>query len=202
MLKHVLAVLALFPLAASAAPTVGTFELSGGTNLGFLSYTREYDLGPAGKEETDVTQWALNGRGLYTVAPNLSVGARLAYTSLTQKPADSNEFGASTLFLGPAVALETEVQPSFSVFAVASAGYARATERAPGIPDQTGNGFGFGIEGGGKYWLSRAFSLNASLGYDWVKVTADEIAGITPERTDSGFALNLGLSVYLDAVKK
>lgn len=195
-MKKILVALALFPMAAFASGiTPGTVEVAGGTNLGFTSGSSKLDQGAGGTTTTDTTKYGLNGTGLYYVTPNLAVGARLGYTSQTDKVAGVKTLDDSTLFLGPAAAYELEVAPQISVFGLAALGYARETALEGGST-HTGSGFGFGLEAGAKYFLVKNFSFNAALAYDWQQVSFDSVNGVTPKKTDSGFGVNLGLSVY------
>ena len=82
MMKSLLAVVAMLPMATFAASSVpvGTLELGGSTNLGFSSSSEKIeDLDGL----IDQTVWSLGGTALYFVSPNLSVGGRLNYTSLS-----------------------------------------------------------------------------------------------------------------------
>lgn len=195
MTKKILVALALFPMAAFASGiTPGTVELKGGTNLGFLSGSSKSDPGGS---TTDVTQYGVDGTGLYYVTPNLSVGAQLQYGSETFKFEGGGERGQTDLRIGPAVAYEQEVAPQIAVFGLGTIGYVSSTETATGSPDDTFSGYGIGLEAGVKYFIAKPVSLNAALAYDYAKLSGDSIGGVTPERTDSGFGLKFGISVYL-----
>jgi hypothetical protein len=193
MMKHVLAVLAMFPMAAFAASSVpvGTFELGGSTNLGFHSASEEIE----GLDGIDQTVWTLGGTGLYYVSPNLSVGGRLNYASVTTD-FGGDKIGTSTFFLGPAVSLAEEVSPQVELFGVAAIGYARRNQSETGFDDVTGSGPGFALEAGLKYFVIKNVSFNASVGYDWANYSVD-VPGGSFDVTDSGFGLNVGVSIYL-----
>lgn len=197
MMKRLAVILALVPMLASASDlTPGTFELSGGSNLGFLSGSSELS-GGGFSQTTDVTQWGLNGTGLYYVIPSLSVGARLAYNSLDSKFPDGSKGGVSSFFVGPAVQFETAIAPQFAFFALGAFGYQSDTTTATGFPDDKYTGFGLELEAGVKYFVVKNFSVNAGLGYQYASLSRTEsIGGITPDRKDSGFGVNVGLSVY------
>lgn len=208
MMKHVLAVLALFPAATfaaganpahaaspTAAPEVeaGTIEIGGSTNLGFRSGS-EKESTPGGSATTDVTTWSLDGTGLYYVNPNFSVGGRLAYDRRTEDDG-GGDFTRSTLFIGPAVAFEQGVAPKLAVFGLASVGLARSS-REQGSVSVSGSGPGFQLEVGAKYFVVKNVSFNAALGYEWLRTSFD-VGGVTTKNTDSGIGLNVGLSFYL-----
>jgi long-subunit fatty acid transport protein len=195
MTKKILVALAMFPMAAFASGiTPGTVELKGGTNLGFVSGSSKSD---PGGDKTDVTQYGLDATGLYYVNPNLSIGAQVQYDSTKFEFPGGGERGSKTLRIGPAIAYEQEVAPQVAVFGLGTVGYVRDTTTATGTPDDTGSGFGFGLEAGAKYFIVKSVSLNAALSYDYAKLSFDEVGGVTPKRTDSAFGVLFGVSVYL-----
>lgn len=198
MMKKLLVALALFPMAAFANVSTGTFELSGGTTLGFSSGSQETELAGA-SDTTDITRFGLGGTGLYYVTNNVAIGGRLGYLDTEFKYAGGDRFETGTLFLGPAIAVEGEVAPQISVFGVGSLGYVSdKTKTTNGglVTEDNGSGLGFGLEVGAKYFVVKNFSFNAALAYDWAKLSMDSTPAGTPKRTDSNFGLNVGLSVY------
>ncbi len=181
MMKKILVALAMFPMVASAEGlAAGTFELTGGSNLGFNSDSVEVKDGTT----TDTTQYGLSTTGLYYVIPNLGVGLDLTYDSSTDK-ANGIKDGLSALLVGPAISYEMPIAPQFAVFGRGNVGYVSATQTHTGRSDITASGYGFGLELGAKYFLVKNFSFDAGLGYDYKNVKDDTAA--KNEITTSGF---------------
>lgn len=190
MMKHILAALAMFPLAVHANElSVGTFELSGDTALGFDTGKREVTSGTL-SSTTDTTDYGLSAAGLYYVTPNVGIGLVLDYRNSKEKDAGF-ETGISTLMIGPALGLDFSVAPQVSVFARGMFGYASSTISETGSPDITPTGYGLGIQGGIKFFPAKNFSLDAGLGYNWLRLKESPV-----EVTTSGVAFDVGLSVY------
>lgn len=199
MMKKLIVALALFPAAAFANVSTGTFELSGGTSLGLASTSQKTELGGL-SEKTDVTQFGLGGTGLYYVTEHVAIGGRLGYLSTEVKYPAGDKQESGQLFLGPAVAVETEIAPQVSVFAVGSLGYVsdktKSTDVGGAVTEDNGSGPGLGLEVGAKYFVVKNVSFNAALAYDWAKLSMDSTPAGTPTRTDSSLGVNLGVSVY------
>lgn len=183
----ILVALALFPVLASANEvSTGTFELSGGSSLGFKSGSIEVKDG----ETTDTTDYGASVSGLYYVTPMVGVGATLQYSNSKEKTAGV-ETGLSTLLVGPAVGLDVPVAPQLSVFGRGAVGYASSTRTETGRPDFDLTGWGFALEAGVKYFVVKSFSVDAGVGYEWTKLKKSPV-----EVTTSDLGVNLGLSVY------
>jgi hypothetical protein len=194
MMKRIAIVLALVPALASANDlAVGTFELSGSTNLRFESQA----LKPDGGETIDFGTTNLNGTGLYYVAPNVGIGARLGYVSESTKIAGEKS-ELSEFFLGPAVAYEIPVAPELAVFGLLDVGYVSRTFEAGGF-SATAAGPGFGLEAGVKYFPVKMLSVDAALGYRYASLSTDTNPSV--DLSNSGFGLNVGLSVYFGGGK-
>lgn len=190
MMKKILVALAMFPMVAAANElSIGTFELTGDSNLSFNSGSVKVKDGTT----TDTTDYGLGASGLYYVTPNVGIGATLQYSNSKEKVA-GDETGLSTLLVGPAVGLDFSVAPQVSVFGRGVVGYASSTRTATGSPDVDLTGFGFNLEAGVKYFVTKAFSLDAGLAYDWVQLKKSPF-----EVTTSGFGVNAGVSVYFGA---
>lgn len=206
MMKRILAVVAMLPAVAFAAPAAenlraGAFELRGDSSIGFASGSNKLELTQGGATQsttTDTTTWSLGASGLYYLNPNVGVGGRLSYLSEEQKTGGTTE-KTSALFIGPAVGVDFPVAEKLSVFAQGAVGYMTAKQTIPlaGAGDVSGSGFGFNLAAGVKYFFTRNFSFDAGLGYDWAKITFDKVEGVEPKLTMSQFGVNLGLSVYL-----
>lgn len=195
-MKKLLVALALFPLVARAELGAGTFELAGGSNLGFRSGSvKDENFGAAGSETTDTTRYGLAVAGLYYVIPNLGVGLRLGYSNLSEKLAGVTTT-TSAFAVGPEVAYELPVAPEVAVFASGFLGYASGGLSVSGQPSHDGSGYALEVAAGAKYFLAKNFSFNAALAYDVSSLSFDTVNGLTPKTTDSGFGLNVGVSVY------
>ncbi len=186
MRKQILVALALFPVVAYAEITPGTLEVSGNSSLGFNAGTIDVKSG----QSTDTTDFGFAANGLYYLTPNIGLGVTVDYSNSTTKSAGV-EHGLSTLLFGPAVAVDYPVAQQLSLFGRGMFGYASSKYTETGSPDVTPSGFGFGLEAGVKYFPVKNFSLDAGIGYDWVRLKEDPV-----EVTNSGFGVNVGLSVY------
>jgi long-subunit fatty acid transport protein len=190
MMKKLLVALALFPMVATANElSVGTFELAGDSDLNFRSGSVDVKNGGS----TDTTNYGLGATGLYYVTPNVGVGAALQY-AYAKESAGGVDTSLSTLLIGPAVGVDFSVAPQFSLFGRGAVGYASSTQTQTAMADINPTGYGFSLAAGVKYFPVKAFSLDAGLGYDWVKLTKSPL-----EVTTSGFGVNLGVSVYFNA---
>jgi hypothetical protein len=191
-MKKILVALAMFPMVAAAhdlAP--GTFELSGGSNLGLNGGSVKTSVGGV-SDTTDTSNYALSATGLYYVMPNFGVGLTLDYAADNQKFSDGTKDNLSSFLLGPAVSFEVPLAPQFSFFGRGDIGYVSAT-RDTGV-SVNATGWGLGLEAGVKYFPVKVISFDAGLGYQYRSVSTDQ----TPAQdiTTTGFGLNLGLSVY------
>jgi hypothetical protein len=189
MMKRIAILLAMAPALASANDlAVGTFELSGATNLSFESTS----LKPDGGQSVDFGTTNLSGTGLYYVAPNVGVGARLGYLSQSVKVA-GQKTTESEFFLGPAAAYEIPVAPELAVFGLLTVGYVSRTVEDAGA-SVTLAGPGFGLEAGVKYFPVKMLSVDAALGYRYASLSSDTSPSV--DFSNSGFGLNVGLSLY------
>jgi hypothetical protein len=187
MMKKILVALAMFPMVAAANDlSAGTLELTGDSNLSFNSGSVKVKDGST----TDTTDYGLGATGLYYVTPNVGIGASLQYSNSKEK-VGGVESGLSTLLVGPAVGVDFPVAPQVSFFGRGAVGYASSTLTETGSPDFDLTGYGFTVEAGVKYFVTKAFSLDAGLGYDWLQLKKSPA-----EITTSGFGVNVGLSVY------
>jgi hypothetical protein len=191
-MKKIIFALAMVPMLARAEVAQGTFELSGGSNLGFSSGSRKTEIGGA-SGTVDTTDYGLSATGLYYVSPNIGIGGRLEYGYSAEK-ANGVTDGLSTLIIGPAIAAEAPVAPQFAVFGLAQLGYASTTQSTTGFADVKASGYGFGLDVGVKYFVVKNFSFNAALAYQYANVETDET--VKRKITTSDVGLNLGLSVY------
>ena len=196
-MKKIVVALAMCPLVAFASDIApGTFELSGGSSLGFNSgaTTSKVDVAGATETTTDRTTYGISTTGLYFVIPNLSVGLSLDYLSDTSKR-DGLEDGLTTLGIGPAIAYEFGVAPEVALFGLGAIQYVSGTSKTTGFSDVTTSGFGFRLEAGAKYFVAKQVSFDAALGYQYASLSDNG----TPKTnfSHSGFGLNVGLSVYL-----
>lgn len=196
MMRSVLVVLAMIPMATRAADlSVGTFEVSGGSNFVFESSSNDFTDSLGQTTTTDTRTFGLDVTGLYYVIPNFGVGLGLAYQN-SEDESGGVTFGSSTLLIGPAAGFAFPIQDNLSLAVQGQLGYVTATFTETGSPDQDASGFGFGLGAGLKFFLAKSFSLDAGLGYNYTKVTYDTPFGSKPENTNSGFGLNVGFSVY------
>jgi predicted porin len=193
MMKKIVVALAMVPMLARADLAAGTFELSGGTNLGFSSGSSKVEQSGV-SDTTDKTDYGLNTTGLYYVIPNLGVGLTLNYGYAGEKSPAGAKSSTSTFLVGPALGYELPVTHEVAVFGLGQVGYASSKLTEDGSPNVSASGFGFGVEAGAKYFLVKNFSFNAALRYEYQQVKTDETVKRT--LTDSGFGLNVGLSVY------
>jgi predicted porin len=199
MMKRIAIVLALVPALASAHDlTPGTFELSGGSNLGLNSgSTKQEQSGASAK--TDTSNYGLNTTGLYYVIPNLGIGLGFGYRSDSEKDAFGVKTTTSQFVVGPAVAYEVPIAPEFSVFGRGELDYVSGKTTVTGLSDASASGYGFQLEAGVKYFLVKNFSFNAGLGYQYATVDDNSTPKVTT--TLSNFGLNVGLSVYFGGGK-
>ncbi len=181
-MKRFLVMLALAPtLAAANELSVGTFQLSGNSNLGFSTQKTKI----TGFEDTTDTTFNLSGSGLYYVTPMVGIGAVLEYDHTTEK-SGGVETKMSTLLIGPKVGLDFPVAPQLAVYADGDIGYASAD-----VEGHSATGFGFGLGAGLKYFIVPAVSADLGLQYRYVKVSE---SGVDLKVSDFGLAV--GLSVY------
>lgn len=195
MMRRILMVLAMVPALAQAAElSVGTFEVSGSSNLGFSSGSTKVEAGGV-TDTTDTTSYALSTSGLYYLAPNVGVGLNLVYDH-TEDTTAGTTTGTSTFLLGPAAGIAFPLQEKLYFAAQGYLGYASATVTQTGSPDVSGSGWGLGLGAGLKYFVVKSFSIDAGLGYRYQKLTIDLPFGGTQDVTTSGFGLNVGFAAY------
>ncbi len=190
MTKRILVALAMFPVVAQAEISAGTFELSGDTTLTFSQGSVERTTGGF-TDQVDTTDLQLSASGLFYVTPNVGVGLGVDYIDSTRE-SGGVKYGSSVLVIGPGLGLDFPVAPKLSLFALGTIGYASATYTETGTSSSTPTGWGLGLEGGIKFFPVSSVSLNAALGYNWVRLKEDPV-----EVTNSGIGLSLGVSVYL-----
>lgn len=192
MTKRILVALAMFPAVTQANEiSVGTFELSGDTTLTFNQGSVETSSGGFTDQQVDTTDLKLSASGLFYVTPNVGVGLGIDYIDSTRE-SGGVKAGTSVLVIGPGLGLDFPVAPKLSLFALGTIGYASAKYTQTGYTSSTPTGWGLGLEGGIKFFPVSSVSLNAALGYTWLRMKEDQF-----EVTQSGIGLSLGVSVYL-----
>jgi hypothetical protein len=198
MMKKILVALAMFPMVAAASELApGTFELSGSTTLGYNSSSSDVKVDGASVVKTDTSAFALSGNGLYFVTPNVAIGGRLSYLNQSIKDKlDGTKLETKDLFIGPALEVESHVAPEFAVFGLLALGYETSSADFGGGLSADGSGYGLNLEAGVKYFPVKSLSFDAALAYDYASLKYDNVNGVKPEQTISGFGFNLGLSVY------
>jgi hypothetical protein len=191
MMKRIALVLAMVPALASAndiAP--GTFELSGGSNLGLSSTSAKYDGGGT----VDFSNNGLAATGLYYVMPNVAVGGTFQWASNSTKWPDGSKDTSSTFLIGPAASIEFPVAPQFGFYGRGDLGYVSQTQSQVGAPDLTLSGWGLGLEAGVKYFPVQQVSFDAGLAYRYTSTSTNTSPSV--DVSTSGIGLNVGLSVY------
>jgi opacity protein-like surface antigen len=206
MMSHAwFAVLAMVPIAARALDvSAGAVEVTGGSNLGLAFSSMSASGGATGSADT--TQYGGNVTALYDVIPNLGAGLAVGFSHEKTKSTVMTATGWSYL-IGPAVGFVYPLQEKLSLSLRGDAGWRRSHSSLSGGGGLAGggggsSGFGFDLGAGVRYFLSRAFSVNAELAYTYQRATDNGppdgappgIARIT--LTNSGLRLGAGLSVY------
>ncbi|HET8567992.1 MAG TPA: outer membrane beta-barrel protein [Candidatus Limnocylindria bacterium] len=207
MMKRILVVLAMVPMFAAAAEVApGTIQVTGNSNLGFATGSEKTKVTGAPESKVDGTQFDLGARSLYYVIKDLGVGLDLSYGFESQKfeatAGGANKNSSATLQIGPAIEYSYPVAEKASVFGFATVGYVTETDKGTtdGVddPDVKRTGFGYELAVGAKYFFTKSFSLDGSVGYA-SQTVSEEVTGATgpkPDITTAGFGLNVGLSVY------
>lgn len=173
----------LLPAAASAREIgAGTFQLSGGTQISYSSFSTEQP----GFDDVDDTSFDLNGSGYFYVIPNLGIGAFISHNSSTfEQGVDSDD--SSQTSIGPAITYNFPVAPQLSLFAEALLGYSTAS-----FNDGDASGFLFGLGGGLRFFPADRVSLDASVNWSTASLEDD----FNNEADTSGLSLGVGISVY------
>lgn len=172
----------LAPCVAAATDLVpGTIAISGSARL---TYSSQKASAPGASDLTsDTTEFALGG--LYYVWKNVGLGLSATYQRATTQQA-SFEVRSSSWLIGPQVGADLALGENVGLFAVATAGWARASAQSV-----TMGGWGWGAGGGLRYFLSRAASIDASISY-----LALDLSGDGAKLDTSGFTVGAGLTVY------
>jgi opacity protein-like surface antigen len=215
MMKSILAIIAMAPLATFAAPakqarvaeekseiSPGTIEIRGDSNLGLLTQSVKTKF-PGGSVTEDTTTFALGLTGLYYFLPVgpgiLGIGGTLAYEDVSVKVAGQKS-GVSTFKLAPRAGIDFPLAPQISAYGFGELAYLRLTEKEPGASDVTAGLWGIGLGGGVKYFITRSLSADAGLILEWATGSADSPG--SPDVTRTNFGLQVGLSGYFGLPKQ
>jgi opacity protein-like surface antigen len=211
MMKRILAIIAMAPLATFAAPakqarvaeekgeiSVGTIEIRGDTNLSLLSDSIKYSPGGS----VDTTTFKLDVTGLYYILPvgpgMIGIGGTLGYEDVTTK-FHGQKSGTTTFTLAPRAGIDIPLAPQISAYGYGEVGYFRVTDTTPGSPDVVTSLWGIGLGGGVKYFITRSLSADAGLLFRWATGSADSPG--SPDATLTSFGLQVGLSGYFGLPK-
>jgi hypothetical protein len=207
MFRTFFVVLAMAPFAARALDvSAGAVEVTGGSNVG-LSYSSTSASGGA-TGSADTTQYGGNVTALYYVTSNLGMGLAVDYSRAESKSTQAR-FTSWSYQVGPALGFVYPLQEKVSLSLQGDAGWLRSHSSSSfsgggGLAalDGGSSGFGFHLGLGLRYFLSRAFSLNAGFTYSHERTKDDgppagAPPGIAPiALTSSDLRLGAGLSVY------
>jgi len=181
-------------LLALAVPTVGlatelspgTWQLTGGTTLGYSSTSTKIE----GSKATD-NSFGVETSCAYYLTPTLGLGLELSYNNTSSTAFDGTKSDQNAYFVGPKLALDLPVAPQIAIFGDVALGVAKGD-----IDGVTLDGWGFGLAGGVKYFFTRSVSADVGLQYRLLKVDGT-FNGTTVSADSSDFRIGLALSVYL-----
>lgn len=179
----------MFLLSNSAAAKgieMGTTEISGDLNLGLNFSTVDVEGSKYDLNATSVSVFALR-----YAAPNIGVGISWRYFSSKYSEEDYSE-NRSTYAIGPAVALNVDVNPQASIKLIGEIGFESSSyDDSEGF---TSDGDGIFWAGSARfsYFVSDNVSIDATAKYtssllDYIDATVDTTV----------FTTRVGLSVYL-----
>lgn len=180
--------LAVLPALAGARDLgPGTFELGGGTDLGFGSATTEVN----GVEVVDISTRSVNADALYYVVNNLGIGLGISYDWTEFDDGVSPKQSSSTSIIGPELKLNLPIAPKASVLLGGAIGR-MVLSQDDGFGQADADGFAFLLGGGVRFFPADFVSLDALLNYTKAGVSDDAGNDIDV----SGWELGLGVSVY------
>lgn len=219
MMKRILAIVAMAPLATFAAPakqtapakapvaeekgeiSVGTVEIRGDSNLGWLGGSHKIEAG-GGKQTIDDYKLSLALTGLYYLLPvgpgMLGVGGTFAYEDQYMKSNGVKE-GETTFKLAPRAGVDVPLAPHISAYGFGELAYIRETALTGGT-SYTAGLWGIGLGGGVKYFINRHLSADAGLILEWATGSSD--APGSPDVTRTSYGLQVGLSGYFNLPKQ
>lgn len=201
-MKKIVILALLFTSFVFSQTEKGTFIFSGNTSAAFSQSKTKSNI-----SESDITSFDVNPTFGYFVKDNFFVGLAGTF-EFTHVNNNQNYIDRSTLtVLMPTVGYYFPVEGSFKPFVSASFGYAHLKQvfeisTDPLFPDpafesvQTDryNGFAYALAGGGSYFITKNFSLDAQLSYNFIQL---KIKDGDYEREVSGLGLKVGFSIFL-----
>ncbi|MFY8187911.1 MAG: outer membrane beta-barrel protein [Flavobacterium sp.] len=201
-MKKLVVVLLFLSQWAFSQTEKGTFIFSGNTSAAFSKSKTKSNI-----SDSDITSFDVNPTFGYFVKDQFFVGLTGTF-EFTHTNYDQNYIDKSTLtVLMPTVGYYFPLEGSFKPFVTASFGYAHfkqifETTTDPLFPDpafervQTDryNGFACALAGGGSYFITKNFSLDAQLSYNFIQLKIKD--GVF-EREVSGLGLRVGFSIFL-----
>jgi predicted porin len=192
-MKRILVVLAMVPALARAADiSAGTFALGGRSNLDLAFSSSKV----SGSPSADTTSLGIFATGLYYPLANVGLGLQLGYSRDETRLAGSAQT-VSSVVVGPALELDFPQTEQASFFTRVDIGYTSTTFSGPFSGGTTVSGLEAGAALGAKYFVVKAFSIDAAVAYSYTRLTGPRSAfGSSTELTASALSLGVGLSVY------
>jgi hypothetical protein len=194
-LAVIIGILVMSPSAFAKNLAQGTIELSGKSDLSFLTNKwKVEDL----EIKTNTFNIKLNPQ--YYVIDNLALGLGLGYNQVkVEEDGDTNT--VSTIDVGPIIGYNISLADKFSIkpwTGIYYSSYTVKDEPKVGESDETKlSGYSWEIGLDGKMFIMEGFSVDAGLSYKMGKMKIDDTEAGDEDTVDvSAFNVGIGLSVY------
>jgi len=162
MKKLLLSALAVCAFTFSNAQETETTE-SNGVAKGDMMISGAFGFDSESTGDLKENSFTIAPRFAYFVSDNISVGAKIGYTSTKKDDGVADDIKTNALSLGAFARYYCSPTTKFSLFAELGADFT-SYKWEQGSADADSSGFGLGVAPGVSYFLSDAFAIEASWG--------------------------------------